>query len=122
MFFEAAAAALCPVVPARIEYTAADNRPLDASTRDRVCWHGPQSFVPHFWSLLSFRSIDVEIRLGHPVAPELGRKALCRGAYAAVTDLGGAWVVYGLSRPRHRRAARRTRKGNPIRVTGNTLP
>lgn len=61
--FAAAAKALCPVLPAVIQYELIDGKPVTTTNRDKLCWYGKMDFAPHFFSLLSHGRIRVRLKI-----------------------------------------------------------
>lgn len=50
-----------PVQPLCLNYEAIDDRPLSLANRDKVCWYGDMTFLPHLWELASCRTIHARL-------------------------------------------------------------
>jgi hypothetical protein len=46
------------IVPVTLVYRCVDDKPLSKANRDLIHWYGDMDFLPHFWKLLSLRSIE----------------------------------------------------------------
>lgn len=86
--FAAAMAACVPIALLALRYRALDGRRVGARNRDRVCWYGVASFLPHLAGVLRIRRIDVELDgIGAlETAGVSDRKALAARAHAAVSS------------------------------------
>ena len=53
------------IVPVTLTYKSVDDKPVSAANRDLIYWYGEgdADFVPHFWKLLSLRSIEVIVAI-----------------------------------------------------------
>ena len=51
------------IVPVTLAYKSIDNEPVTAANRDLLYWYGDMEFVPHFWKLLSLRSIELIVSI-----------------------------------------------------------
>lgn len=45
------------ILPLSINYLLVNGMPMNTEARDSVCWYGAMEFLPHFWNLLSVKSI-----------------------------------------------------------------
>lgn len=61
--FQAAINSSQQVLPVCLNYISIDNKPVDVSSRDRLCWYGDMSFAPHLWQIMSAREVKVEIQV-----------------------------------------------------------
>ncbi len=64
--FQVAIHAKVPVLPICIKYTHIDDKPIEDSTRDLICWYGDMTFAPHFSKLLG-RKIRAEVHVLEPI-------------------------------------------------------
>jgi hypothetical protein len=48
-----------------LTYKSVDDKPVSESNRDLIYWYGEgdADFVPHFWKLLSLRSVEVIVTI-----------------------------------------------------------
>jgi 1-acyl-sn-glycerol-3-phosphate acyltransferase len=85
--FAAAIAARVPVGLLALRYRALDGRRVGPRNRDRVCWYGDMTFLPHLIGVLGIGRIDSELSgIGSlPTAPDSDRKALALRAHARVS-------------------------------------
>jgi len=74
--FEAAVRSGAMVQPVLLRYVKVENRPLNSSGRDLVCWYDGRSFPRHAWDLLGLRGLEVEVCFIKPIRPGSDRKAL----------------------------------------------
>ena len=51
------------IVPVTLAYKRIDDEPVTAANRDLLYWYGDMEFVPHFWKLLSLRSIELIVTI-----------------------------------------------------------
>jgi len=51
------------IVPVTLVYKCVDARPVSKANRDLIYWYGDMVFLPHFWKLLSFRSIEAMVTI-----------------------------------------------------------
>lgn len=51
------------IVPVTLAYKRIDDEPVTAANRDLLYWYGDMEFVPHFWKLLSLRSIKLIVTI-----------------------------------------------------------
>lgn len=56
-----------PVRPVALKYVEIDGRPFDRSNHQVVCWYGKMPFFPHFFGLLSAKSVRARVNLGNPI-------------------------------------------------------
>lgn len=49
------------VQPLCLNYEAIDGRPLAVANRDKVCWYGTMTFLPHLWELASCHEVRVRL-------------------------------------------------------------
>lgn len=61
--FNSAIFANVPVWPLCINYRSIDEREIDLTTRDLVCWYGDMDFLPHLWKLCSAKNINIQLEL-----------------------------------------------------------
>ncbi|OGV49466.1 MAG: hypothetical protein A2X49_00785 [Lentisphaerae bacterium GWF2_52_8] len=61
--FEAVVSSNFPILPILTIYNEPDGRPTS-------CWYGGMTLLPHVWTILGFRSIEVEVHILPPVHPE----------------------------------------------------
>lgn len=88
--FASALSSGAPVQPAALHYASIDGQPAVGRRRDRVCWYGDMTFLPHLAQLMTIGRIAVEIAFLPPVTADGGcRKTLAVRAHAAIaTRLG----------------------------------
>lgn len=69
-----------PVQPISIAYTRLDGVPLGRLLRPIYAWYGDMDFAPHFWHLLGFGRLQVDITIHDPVSLDQfkSRKELAR--------------------------------------------
>jgi len=84
--FASALTAGAPVQPATLRYTAVDGLPATGRRRDRVCWYGEMTFLPHLARLLAISRVEVELTYLAPLAASTCRKSLAVEAHAAIAD------------------------------------
>ena len=78
------------IVPVTLAYKSIEDEPVTVTNRDLVYWYGDMEFVPHFWKLLSLRSIEVivtiqpKIECSHYKDNSAGRKKLAIDCYNRV--------------------------------------
>ena len=51
------------IVPVTLVYRCVDDKPLSKANRDLIYWYGNMDFLPHFWKLLSLRSIEAMVTI-----------------------------------------------------------
>jgi len=51
------------IVPVTLVYKCVDDRPVSKANRDLIYWYGDMVFLPHFWKLLSVRSIEAMVTI-----------------------------------------------------------
>jgi lyso-ornithine lipid O-acyltransferase len=51
------------IVPVTLAYGCVDDKPVSKANRDLIYWYGDMHFLPHFWKLLSFRSIEAMVTI-----------------------------------------------------------
>ena len=51
------------IVPVTLTYKSVDDRPVSEANRDLIYCYGDMDFVPHFWKLLSLRSVEVIVTI-----------------------------------------------------------
>jgi len=76
------------VIPLCLRYDGVDGQSFDASNRDQVAWYGDMKFFPHFWQLMSRRSIDVRLFVLNEVAfrGHRSRKRLTHDVKSQIAD------------------------------------
>jgi lyso-ornithine lipid O-acyltransferase len=88
------------IVPVTLTYKSVDDKPVSEANRDLIYCYGDMDFVPHFWKLLSLRSVEVivtvqpKIECVRYVDNSAGRKKLAIDCYNRVL---GRPVETGLS-------------------------
>lgn len=82
--FAAAISAAALIQPLALRYHRLDGQPLTARNRDRVCWHGDMTFLPHLARLITIRRIDAELTV-LTAQPATGhRKSLAAQIHARI--------------------------------------
>ena len=78
------------IVPASLVYSRVDDEPVSKANRDSIYFYGEMEFLPHFWKLLSLRSINAVVMV-HPKIEcfryqdnSAGRKRLAVDCYKRV--------------------------------------
>ncbi len=68
-----------PVQPFALAYSKINDQPFGDINRDRVCWYGSMSFLPHFLSLFRVSRIQTQLHVLPAVYPGCGdtRKDIC---------------------------------------------
>lgn len=84
--FNAALQANVPIVPVSVNYVLVDGQPVGGHNRDLVCWYGDMDFLPHFLKVTRLKGVDVELRVGKPLAPEGDIQSLADAAYERVVE------------------------------------
>ena len=51
------------IVPVTLTYKSVDDKPVSEANRDLIYCYGDMDFVPHFWKLLSLRSVEVIVTI-----------------------------------------------------------
>ena len=78
------------IVPVTLTYKSVDDKPVSEANRDLIYCYGDMDFVPHFWKLLSLRSVEVivtvqpKIECFRYVDNSAGRKKLAIDCYNRV--------------------------------------
>ena len=78
------------IVPVTLTYKSVDDKPVSEANRDLIYCYGDMDFVPHFWKLLSLRSVEVivtvqpKIECVRYVDNSAGRKKLAIDCYNRV--------------------------------------
>jgi len=78
------------IVPVTLAYRSIEGKPVTVANRDLVYWYGDMEFLPHFWRLMSLRSIEVLVTIGpiiecfHYQNNSSGRKKLAEDCYNRV--------------------------------------
>lgn len=78
------------IVPVTLAYKRIDDEPVTAANRDLLYWYGNMEFVPHFWKLLSLRSIELIVTIQPKIEcfrykdNSAGRKKLAADCYDRV--------------------------------------
>jgi lyso-ornithine lipid O-acyltransferase len=78
------------IVPISLAYKGIENEPVTVANRDLLYWYGDMEFVPHFWKLLSLRSIEVIVTIQPKIEcfrykdNSAGRKKLAADCYDRV--------------------------------------
>ena len=78
------------IVPVTLAYKSIDDEPVTVANRDLLYWYGDMEFVPHFWKLLSLRSIEVIVTIQPKIEcsqykdNSAGRKKLAADCYNRV--------------------------------------
>ena len=82
------------IVPVTLAYKSIDDKPVAASNRDLVYWYDDMDFLPHFWKLLSLRSIEAMVTIQPKIEcfryedTSVGRKKLAADCYDRVLGRG----------------------------------
>ena len=77
------------ILPVTLRYVDIDGDPFGPHNRDKVCWYGKMSFLPHLLELFATRSVRAEVTFHEPIRPGPGRDdrdTLARLAHDAVAD------------------------------------
>ncbi len=76
-----------PVMPVTLKYNEIDGEAFSSANHGVVCWYGRQSFLPHFFRLLSSDSIKASITFGAPVRGEVGmtKHTLCDDLHRTIS-------------------------------------
>jgi 1-acyl-sn-glycerol-3-phosphate acyltransferase len=79
------------ILPVVLKYTEIDGEPFNHKNRDRVCWYGDMSFLPHFLGLMNLRKVRAELHFLEPikVTEELTRHDLADQAHHAIKAVYG---------------------------------
>ena len=78
------------IVPVSLAYKSIEDEPLTVANRDLLYWYGDMEFIPHFWKLLSLRSIEVIVTIQPTIEcfrykdNSAGRKKLAADCYDRV--------------------------------------
>jgi lyso-ornithine lipid O-acyltransferase len=78
------------IVPVTLAYRSIEEQPVTVANRDLVYWYGDMEFMPHFWRLMSLRSIEALITIRptieclHYQNNSSGRKKLAEDCYDRV--------------------------------------
>ena len=51
------------IVPVTLVYKCVDDKPVSKANRDLIYCYGEMDFLPHFWKLLSLRSIEAMVTI-----------------------------------------------------------
>jgi 1-acyl-sn-glycerol-3-phosphate acyltransferase len=51
------------IVPVTLTYMCVDDKPVSKANRDLIYFYGDMHFLPHFWKLLSLRSIEAMVTI-----------------------------------------------------------
>ena len=51
------------IVPVTLAYRCVDDKPVSKGNRDLIYFYGDMDFLPHFWKLLSLRSIEARVTI-----------------------------------------------------------
>src|SRR5690606_9677417 len=73
-----------PVLPVTVNYLEADGSPVNAITRDSLCWYGDMDFVPHFLSLARLKSARLQLHVGDAITNHQETHTLADEAYSTV--------------------------------------
>ena len=77
--FEAAIAGNAPIIPVLTRYRQPHGEPT-------ICWYGDMTLLPHLWQVLSFPSIEAELRFLKPIFPSgRSRKELASHVHDMMT-------------------------------------
>jgi 1-acyl-sn-glycerol-3-phosphate acyltransferase len=78
------------IMPVSLTYKSIEDEPVTVANRDLVYWYGDMDFLPHFWKLLSLRSIEVIVTVQPKIecfrypGNSAGRKRLAADCYDRV--------------------------------------
>lgn len=61
--FQAAIDAQVPVVALSLNYTELDGSPINKLNRDKICWYGDMSFLPHLWTFFQSKKLMAQVRV-----------------------------------------------------------
>ena len=73
------------IVPVTLVYRRVDDKPVSKANRDSIYFYGDMDFLPHFWKLLSLRSIEAMVTIQPKIEcfryedNSAGRKRLAAG-------------------------------------------
>jgi lyso-ornithine lipid O-acyltransferase len=83
------------IVPVTLAYRCVDDKPVSKGNRDLIYWYGDMHFLPHFWKLLSLRSIEAMVTIQPKIESfryednSAGRKRLAVDCYNQVLGRRG---------------------------------
>lgn len=79
------------IMPICVKYTEINHEPFSIANRDKVCWYGDMTFLPHMLGLMSLKQVKVELHFLKPipVKPDSTRAELSDHAYAAISAAYG---------------------------------
>jgi 1-acyl-sn-glycerol-3-phosphate acyltransferase len=78
------------IVPVTLAYKNIEEKPVTVANRDLIYWYGDMDFLPHFWRLMSLRSIEAVVTIRpsiecvHYQNNSSGRKKLAEDCYNSV--------------------------------------
>lgn len=77
-----------PVLPVTLKYYEIEGESFSQANHEAVCWYGRARFFPHFFKLLSLKSIRAKIVYGSPVKnqPGMTRESLSDDLYRAISS------------------------------------
>ena len=88
------------IVPVTLVYSCVDDEPVSKANRDLIYWYGDMDFLPHFWKLLSLRSIEAIVTIQPKIEcfryedNSAGRKKLAVDCYNQVLGMRGKGDLY----------------------------
>ncbi len=84
----AAQAAGVDILPVVTSYVSIDGQPFDASTCDRIAWHGDMKFAPHLLQLLRLRKVKVRLEFLAPIkiTPDISRDEIALRSREAIVS------------------------------------
>ena len=88
-----------PLQPVTMAYTHIGKVPLSAATRELVAWIGDADFATHFWRLLQFPSVHVEVQFYEVerISDHEDRKALAKNCENTIREgLAKALAAHGV--------------------------
>lgn len=83
--FQAAIDAQVPVVALSLNYLELDGVSVNKLNRDKICWYGEMSFLPHLWSFFQTRKLVAQVRVCE-VFQEGSLEEYQLGSYRAVSE------------------------------------
>lgn len=85
--FGAAIEAGVDVLPICLRYEAIDGEPFNEHNKDRICWYGDMTFLPHFAQVMSLKSLKVTVTYLEPISVKQfpDRHMLADAAYNQIT-------------------------------------
>jgi len=88
------------IAPVTLAYSSVDNEPVSNANRELIYWYGDMHFLPHFWKLLSLRSIKAIVTIRPQIEcfryedNSAGRKKLAADCYNQILGRRGKGSLY----------------------------